>query len=70
MDQVGKFNDKDDNGNAQLYAGNRFRLTPKNSFAIGFDLNVPAGEKASRFAGLFGLLLPKAGLMLWKEVPG
>ena len=43
----GKFNDKDDNGNAQLYAGNRFRLTPKNSFAIGFDLNVPAGEKAS-----------------------
>lgn len=43
----GKFNDKDDNGNAQLYAGNRFRLTPKNSFAIGFDLNVPTGEKAS-----------------------
>ncbi len=43
----GKFNDKDDNGNTQLYAGNRFRLTPKNSFAIGFDLNVPAGEKAS-----------------------
>lgn len=43
----GKFNDKDDNGNAQLYAGNRFRLTPKNSFAIGFDLNVPIGEKAS-----------------------
>ena len=25
----------------------RFRLTPKNSFAIGFDLNVPTGEKAS-----------------------
>ena len=25
---------------------------------------------ASRLAGLLGLLLPKAGLMLWKEVPG
>ena len=43
----GKFNDKDDNGNAQRFAGNRFRLTPKNSFAAGFDLNVPTGKKAS-----------------------
>ena len=25
---------------------------------------------ASRLAGLLGSLLPKAGLMLWKEVPG
>lgn len=43
----GKFNDKDDNGNTQRFAGNRFRLTPKNSFAVGIDLNVPAGKKAS-----------------------
>ena len=43
----GKFNDKDDNGNAQRYAGNRFRLTPKNSFAVGFDLNVPTSKNAS-----------------------
>lgn len=43
----GKFNDTDDNGNAQRYAGNRFRLTPKNSFSLGFDLNVPAGKNAS-----------------------
>ena len=43
----GKFNDKDDNGNVQRYAGNRFRLTPKNSFAVGFDLSVPTGQNAS-----------------------
>lgn len=43
----GKFNNKDDNGNKQRFAGNRFRLTPKNSFAVGFDLNVPTGKKAT-----------------------
>lgn len=43
----GKFNDNDENGNAQAYAGNRFRLTPKNSFALGFDLNVPMGKTGS-----------------------
>ncbi|WP_295365928.1 TonB-dependent receptor [uncultured Prevotella sp.] len=43
----GKFNDKDDNGNAQRFAGNRFRLTPKNSFAAGFDLNIPTGKNGS-----------------------
>ena len=43
----GKFNDKDDKGNAQRFAGNRFRLTPKNSFAVGFDLNVPTSQTAS-----------------------
>ena len=43
----GKFNNKDDNGNKQRFAGNRFRLTPKNSFAVGFDLNVPTGKNAS-----------------------
>lgn len=43
----GKFNNKDGNGNKQRFAGNRFRLTPKNSFAVGFDLNVPTGKKAS-----------------------
>ncbi len=43
----GKFNDTDDNGNRQTYAGNRFRLTPKNSFAVGLDLNVPTGKKGN-----------------------
>ena len=43
----GKFNDTDDNGNAQAYAGHRFRLTPKNSFALGFDLSVPTGKTGS-----------------------
>ena len=43
----GKFNDKDDKGNTQRYAGNRFRLTPKNSFSVGFDLNVPTSQNAS-----------------------
>ena len=45
----GKFNDKDDNGNTQRYAGNRFRLTPNNSFAIGLDLNVPTSKNASLY---------------------
>ncbi len=43
----GKFNDTDDNGNPQAYAGNRFRLTPKNSFAVGLDLSVPTGKKGN-----------------------
>lgn len=43
----GKFNNKDDNGNKQRFAGNRFLLTPKNSFAVGFDLNVPTSKNAS-----------------------
>ncbi len=43
----GRFNDTDDNGVKQEYAGNRFRLTPKNSFALGFDLNVPTSKSAS-----------------------
>ncbi|MFA6676552.1 MAG: TonB-dependent receptor [Bacteroidales bacterium] len=37
----GKFNDTDNNGEEQQYAGNRFRLTPKHSFAIGVNLNIP-----------------------------
>lgn len=43
----GEFNDKDENGNPQRYAGNRFRLTPKNSFALGFDLDVPTSRNGS-----------------------
>lgn len=37
----GKFNDKDENGVEQEYAGNRFRLTPKNTFSAGIDVNIP-----------------------------
>ena len=43
----GKFNDSDDHGNAQKYAGNRFRLTPKNSFSIGADVNIPTGKNGN-----------------------
>ncbi len=43
----GQFNDTDEDGNAQRFAGNRFRLTPKNSFAVGFDLSVPTSKRAS-----------------------
>lgn len=35
----GKFNDEDQDGNKQEYAGNRFRLTPKNTFSVGLDIN-------------------------------
>ena len=37
----GKFNKKDNNGKEQQYAGNRFRLTPKNSLAVGCNLDIP-----------------------------
>lgn len=37
----GKFNEKDEDGNPQEYAGNRFRLTPKHTFSVGIDANIP-----------------------------
>jgi iron complex outermembrane receptor protein len=38
-----RFDDRDDDGNAQLYAGHRFRLTPDHAAAIGLDWRVPMG---------------------------
>jgi outer membrane receptor protein involved in Fe transport len=35
----GKFNKRDEKGNEQEYAGNRFRLTPKHSFSLGLDFS-------------------------------
>lgn len=43
----GKFNDTDENGNPQEYAGNRFRLTPKHTFSAGLDLDVPVNKTAA-----------------------
>ena len=44
------FDDEGSDGNAQALAGNRFRLTPKHSASLGFDLNVPlAGENLEFF---------------------
>lgn len=37
----GKFNNEDEDGNPQEYAGNRFRLTPKHTFSVGVDANIP-----------------------------
>lgn len=45
----GKFNEKDEDGNKQEYAGNRFRLTPKNSFTIGAYLDFPVGSNSNIF---------------------
>lgn len=45
----GKFNNTDGDGNAQEYAGNRFRLTPENSFAAGLDVNIPVGRTTTIF---------------------
>ncbi|MFC3198753.1 TonB-dependent receptor [Parapedobacter deserti] len=45
----GKFNDTDEDGNAQEYAGNRFRLTPKHSFALGFDADIPLTARSSAY---------------------
>ena len=41
-----KFNDTDEDGNAQEYAGNRFRLTPKHSFSVGCNLTIPTSRTA------------------------
>ena len=38
-----RFDDRDDNGNPQAYAGNRFRLTPDRSGSVGLDWEVPFG---------------------------
>jgi outer membrane receptor protein involved in Fe transport len=35
----GKFNNRDEKGNEQEYAGNRFRLTPEHSFSMGLDFS-------------------------------
>lgn len=45
----GKFNDKDENGVEQEFAGNRFRLTPSNSFSLGIDVNVPMNRSAELY---------------------
>lgn len=45
----GRFNETDENGVEQEYAGNRFRLTPEHSGAIGINVNVPL----SKTVGLF-----------------
>ncbi|MDR3187668.1 MAG: TonB-dependent receptor [Prevotellaceae bacterium] len=44
----GKFDDKDEAGNEQEYAGHRFRLTPQNSFSLGLDFTygLRAGQVA------------------------
>lgn len=44
-----EFNEKDTDGNKQEYAGNTFRLTPKHSFAIGGDINLPMGNNLALF---------------------
>ena len=41
--------EKDEDGNKQEYAGNRFRLTPKNSFTIGAYLDFPVGSNSNIF---------------------
>ena len=41
--------DTDSDGNEQELAGNRFRLTPKHSFSLGFSLNQSVGTGASLF---------------------
>ncbi|MEL1265645.1 TonB-dependent receptor [Pseudoxanthomonas putridarboris] len=41
-----RFDDRDDDGNPQLYAGHRFRLTPDHSAALGLDWRVPMGSNS------------------------
>ena len=45
----GKFNDKDGDGLEQELAGNRFRLTPKHSFAVGVDANAKLGKNLTGY---------------------
>ena len=41
-----KFNAVDEDGNAQEYAGNRFRLTPRNTLSVGCNVTVPTSQTA------------------------
>lgn len=41
-----KFNDTDEDGKTQEYAGNQFRLTPKHSLSIGANLTLPTSKTA------------------------
>jgi outer membrane receptor protein involved in Fe transport len=43
------FDDVDSEGNAQDLAGNTFRLTPKNSFSAGFNINIDATKNLRYF---------------------
>ena len=43
------FDDKDADGNEQALAGNTFRLTPKHSFSIGFNINPKINENLDFF---------------------
>ncbi len=45
----GEFNDEDSDGNPQDYAGNTFRLTPKNTFSAGLDLNFNFAQDKNSF---------------------
>ncbi len=45
----GKFDDEDSDGNPQEYAGNTFRLTPKNTFSAGLDLNFNFSQNKNTF---------------------
>ncbi|HEY5972362.1 MAG TPA: TonB-dependent receptor [Pseudoxanthomonas sp.] len=38
-----RFDDRDDDGNPLVFAGNRFRLTPDHSAAVGLDWQIPFG---------------------------
>ena len=38
-----RFDDKDDDGQPQLLAGNHFRLTPEHTLALGLDVRLPLG---------------------------
>jgi len=40
----GKFNDKDENGQTQEYAGNTFRLTPKHTLSAGISYITPVSK--------------------------
>ena len=44
-----EYDDEDDDGNALEFAGNRFRLTPENSFSIAADVHLPVGEEGEVF---------------------
>ena len=39
-----EYDDTDDDGNPLQYAGNKFRLSPEQSFSLAADITVPVGE--------------------------
>lgn len=48
-----RFDEEDDSGNAQVFGGNRFRLSPDHSASLGLELNMPLADGRLSFIPIY-----------------